>query len=414
MQINRRDFITLGSLATFSLLLPKGLRAGATILEKTSGKVLVPIFLRGGMDGLSLFVPHGEPNYYEVRKATAIAKPNAENGALDLNGMFGLNPRAKSLLKLFKNNSMTVLHGVGNFTNTRSHFTEQDVWETGDIKNYIRSEGLMNKFLMNSQNPESVLRAISFGETLPRMLRGTAQTFSIRNIDDLLVGKGTKSGSINALEKAYQNEMNEETPLIQQAGSNIINGLKEIKAVLGDHYETKIAYPNSPLGRQLKDAARMIKSKLGLEVVHIDIPGWDTHQNQGSVTGNYGNKVQDLADSLLAFYQDLENKMDDVLILVFSEFGRTVKENGTNGTDHGWGNNVIAIGASIPKTSTVKNKFLNDWPGINQEQLNQGRDIKDTIDFRNLFAEAFLKHMGLKNINPILPDLTYQPAGLLI
>jgi uncharacterized protein (DUF1501 family) len=409
--INRRDFIKITGVAAASLALHK-LQGEEKILASVSGKVLVPVFLRGGMDGMSLIVPYNDPRYYEIRKSTMVPKPGQNNGALDLDGFFGLNPRAKALLPLFENKCLTVLNGVGHSKNTRSHFTEQDIWETGNLKDYIRSDGIFNKYLSTSQNKTSILRGVSFGENLPRMMRGSAQTFSLRSIDDLFLGESSKTNTSNALESAYAMKT-EQNPLIHKAGSDMLVGLKEIRQALGQDTETKIIYPNSTLGKQFKDAARLIKSKLGLEIIQIDVPGWDTHQNQGSVTGSFGNKIQEVADSLLAFYQDLENIMDNVLIVIFSEFGRTVVENGTNGTDHGWGNCMLALGGTIPKTKRENKYFLNTWPGLDDNKLNQGRDIKDTIDFRNVFGEILSKHLGYKEIKKIIPDFEFNFPGLI-
>lgn len=409
--INRRDFIKLTSCVAASLALSK-LNGEEKTLPSVSGKVLVPVFLRGGFDGMSLIVPYNDPRYYEVRKSTMVPKPGQNNGALDLDGFFGLNPRAKALLPLFENNCLTVLNGVGHSKNTRSHFTEQDIWETCNLKNYLRSDGIFNKYLTNSQNKNSILRGVSFGENLPRIMRGSAQTFSLRSIDDLFLGESSKTNTASALENAYEMK-NEPNPLIHKAGSDMLVGLKKIRQALGKEPESKITYPNSTLGKQFKDAARLIKSKLGLEIIHIDIPGWDTHQNQGSVNGTFGNKIQDLSDSLFAFYQDLENKMDQVMIIVFSEFGRTVVENGTNGTDHGWGNNMLALGGSIPKTKRVNKYFLNTWPGLEEDKLNQGRDIVDTIDFRNVFGEILNKHLGYKEPKRIIPNFEFNFPGLI-
>lgn len=409
--MNRRKFIATTGCVTASLMLSR-LLSQEKILESVSGKILVPIFLRGGMDGMSLIVPYNDPQYYNVRKATMVPKPGQDNGAIDINGFFGVNHRAKALLKLFENNCLAIINSAGNPKNTRSHFTEQDVWETCTITDYIRSDGFLNKYLSNSQNKNSILRGISFGDNLPRIMRGNAQTFSLRSIDDLFIGEKDKATAAIALESAYQPKAGEES-LINKAGTNMLKGLKEIRQAIGAVADSKIVYPTTLLGKQFKDAAKLIKSKLGIEIIEIDIPGWDTHQNQGSVTGTFGNKIQDLSDGLLAFYQDLENKMDDVLVLVFSEFGRTVQENGTNGTDHGGGNCMLVMGGSIPKTIHGKNKFVNEWAGLELDKLNQGRDIKDTVDFRNIFGEVLNKHLGYKEIKNIIPDFDYKPIGLL-
>ncbi|PCJ60308.1 MAG: hypothetical protein COA79_09050 [Planctomycetota bacterium] len=404
MSLNRREFIQLsGGCAALSLL-PQVAFSKA----KTSSKTFVAIFLRGGMDGLSLFVPYQEKKYYDYRKQTAIQKPGTTNGCLKLDGNFGLNPRAKALENILKNNAMSVLQAVGYDQNSRSHFKEQDIWETGTLKDYIRSDGWMNRYLSTTKG-DGVVRGLSMSDNLPRILRGESQTISIRSLKDLMIGKDDSVASAS-LRGAYGTE---DKSLVTKAGENMLKGMKDLGELLKGQAETKIKYPQGALGTRLKDVAKMIKAKIGLEMVEIDVPGWDTHRGQGSINGAFGNNVEGLSESLWAFYQDLEKQMDDVSVLVFSEFGRTAKENGTGGTDHGWGNCMLTMGSTIPKKKKSDGYFFGEWPGLNEDQLNQKRDLKNKIDFRDVFGEILTKHLNYKTPELLFKDHKFKPLNFL-
>ncbi len=411
MKISRRFF--LKSAGTFSLycgLAPSLLFAEEKVTPK---KTLVVIFLRGGLDGLNMIVPYQDPWYYQLRKNIAIAPPGKNNGAIDLDGFFGLHPRAQALKPLFDSQDALALHAVGYSQNTRSHFAEQDVWETGLIGNTIYSDGWLNRHLMTSQGHGPV-RAIALSDNLPRILQGEASAYAIRGLQDLTVPTLQNGNDMAAaLENAYADfsKKEEAENLLSQAGENTLEILKILNKVAEQPYTAKASYPQTPLANKLSEAARLIKADIGVEVVEVDYGGWDTHRNQGNAGGPYGNLTQGLAEAIASFTQDLGDKLKDVLVLTLSDFGRTARQNGSGGTDHGWGNCMFMVGGSL--TEKKNSPVIAQWPGLSPEQLHQKRDLKHTRDFRDVIAEVVGEHLGNHNLKKILPQYKFQKLGIL-
>jgi uncharacterized protein (DUF1501 family) len=385
------------------------------------GKTLVVIFLRGGTDGLNLVVPYGEKAYYEARKTLAIAKPGSPEGALDLDGFFGLHPAAQALNPLFAQGKAMALHAVGYSQNTRSHFEEQDVWETGVIGNTISSDGWLNRHLLSSQG-HGPIRAISIGDSLPRILRGQAPAYAVRGISELtLPERGGNADITAALEHAYHSPspamegmQADANDLLAQTGRTTLEGVKILKTIAAQPYEPGAVYPETGLAKRLKEVARLIKADIGLEVAEVDFGGWDTHNNQGGFQGAFADRVRELSEAMAAFHADMGSRMDNVLLMTLSDFGRTVAENGSRGTDHGWANCLLAMGGPVLQGSAGKPRpVLTDWPGLAEEQLQDKRDLKHTTDFRDVLAEVVTQHLGNPLLEKILPTHTFKPVGLL-
>ncbi|MGF1482848.1 MAG: DUF1501 domain-containing protein [Opitutales bacterium] len=428
MELTRRYFLkSTGALLAYSGVAPlTGLlaQANANGQPVNAGKTLVIVFLRGGTDGLNLVVPFNDPDYYNLRHSIAIAEPGKSQGAIDLDGFFGLHPRAQALAPLLKSGEATALHAVGYAHNTRSHFEEQDTWETGIIGNTVSSDGWLNRHLLTSTG-RGPIRALSIGDNLPRILHGKAEAIAVKGLTDLAIPqtkKGIRPDALRAaLEDAYcthepserRNRIDAETLLAQTAGATL-DGMKHLQSVANQKYTPAAEYPNDPFGRGLQNVARMIKGDIGLEVVELTLGGWDTHNDQGGVDGSFGNNCQTLAEGLAAFHKDLGSRMNDVLVLTLSDFGRTAAENGTGGTDHGWGNCMFAIGGNIPKVRAQQSSpVLTQWPGLAKEQLNQGRDLLHTTDFRDVIGEVIQEHLGNPNLKTVLPDHAFKPVGLI-
>lgn len=418
MNVTRRYFLkSSGALALYCGFSPARLLANpdsATTVAK--GKTLVIIFLRGGMDGLNFIVPYGDPAYAGLRKNILIGASGQPDGALDLDGFFGLHPRAAALQPLFAAGQARALHAVGYDLNTRSHFEEQDTWETGVIGNTVSSDGWLNRHLATSKGHGPV-RAVSIGDNLPRILRGKASAFALHGIADLnfpSVAKGDDVAMRAALEHAYCTPMPDHRvaaqDLLSDTAETTIAGIDIIKKSAGEKYVPGATYPKNELARRLSEAARLIKADIGLEVIEIDYGGWDTHQGQGGVIGNYGNLVQNLADGLAAFHKDLGERMKDTLLLTISDFGRTAAENGTGGTDHGWANCMLALGAVAGK---APQPVISKWPGLSKEQLHQGRDLLHTTDFRDVLGEVVGDHLGNQALKTVLPNHEFKPVGLV-
>jgi len=217
-----------------------------------------------------------------------------------------------------------------------------------------------------------------------------------------------------ALEHAYCTPLPEHRAaaqdLLSETAHTTIDGIDIIKKAAAAGYQPAATYPKNELARRLSEAARLIKADIGLEVIEIDYGGWDTHQNQGGILGNYGNLVQNLSDGLAAFHKDMGERMKDTLLLTISDFGRTAAENGTGGTDHGWANCMLALGAV---SSKAPQPVIRKWPGLAKEQLHQGRDLLHTTDFRDVLGEVVGDHLGNTALKTVLPGHEFKPVGLV-
>jgi len=421
MDTTRRQFLrATGTAAVFGSFAPVNLFASTPPVAKPviKGRTLVAVFLRGGIDGLNLIVPHGDPDYYKHRKNIAIPRPaNDGNSALDLDGFFGLHPYAAALAPLLKDRSAIALQAVGYAKNTRSHFEEQDTWETGVIGNSLSSDGWLNRHLSSSTGHGSI-RAVAIGGNLPRILRGRAPAYAIRGIADLSMPRmqGDPDAIRAALETAYctKPDARRSSPnkLLTQTAAATLEGTRQLEAVAKTEYQPAngAKYGSSAIAKQFLEAARLIKAGIGTELIQLDYGGWDTHNAQGGVNGAYANRLRELTDAMAAFTKDLGDQMNDVLVLTLSDFGRTVAENGTNGTDHGWANCMIALGGGLAKNDKP---VLGEWPGLDPENLHQRRDLKHTTDFRDVLAEVVSSHLGNSNITHIIPGHEHKPVGML-
>jgi len=451
MRVSRRFFLqSSGALAAYAGVAP--LRTLAAAAQQapgvTAGKTLVVIFLRGGIDGLNWIVPHADPGYPELRRSLELNKPGRDQGVHDLDGFFGLHPRASALMPWFNDGLAVAAHAVGYDKNTRSHFEEQDTWETGVVGNTLGSDGWLNRHLATSTGHGPV-RAIALGDTLPRILRGDAPAYAVRGLEDLGLPSLGKDDAVvaAALEHAYTCDprttdpshimagaasvidagaLNSETAdaadLVQQTGADTLEGIKLIRSVTDKPYKPAAEYANNSFASRLAAAARLIKAEIGVEVIEIDYGGWDTHNNQGNgIYGPYGDKQQVLAEGLAAFARDLGDKLGDTLVLTLSDFGRTARENGTRGTDHGWANAMLALGGPVANTGEKvggadgqnRRKVVTDWPGVLPDQLHQNRDLRHTTDFRDVLAEVVGVHLGNENLKKIIPRHEHKPVGLV-
>ncbi len=426
MNLTRRYFLQttgmLGASVGIAPILTMRRSMAAVRTTVAAGRTLVVIFLRGGADGLSLVVPYGDPALAGLRKRTAIPEPGRGNGrGLDLDGYFSLNPRLAPLLPHFNSGLAVAAHAVGYDGNSRSHFEEQDVWETGMVSNTIHSDGWLNRHLATSTS-DAPIRAISIGDSLPRILRGKAASFAVRGVEDLTLPPvpGVDPDVVaKALERAYCTEAPQGAAreLLARTAGSTLEGMRQLRDLTAQPYEPKTPYPNSELGRRLMQIARLIKADVGLEVAEVDFNGWDTHQNQGSIGGAFGGLAAQLGAAIDAFVRDLDDRMKDVVVVTLSDFGRTAAENGTGGTDHGWGNCMFLLGGAVMKANRAADgdrRVVADWPGLAEDQLHQGRDLLHTTDFRDVLAELVSVHLGNPNLEQILPGLAAKPPGLVV
>ncbi len=407
MQITRRIFLRCSGAAAAGCALPRTGLLGRSSTPASS-KALVVVFLRGGVDVLNLVVPHAEDQYYKLRPTIAVPRPGQDGGALDLDGRFGLHPAATPLMPLFEDGSAVALHAIGWEHNTRSHFVEQDAWETAQTGGDPRAQGWLNRHLATSAGHGPV-RAVSLGSGLPRSLRGEAPALALRGLGDLTFG-GSK-GVDRALREAYGHGEEGVRGLLSREATDALEALDELRVVVDKTPETEVAYPDGDLARQLREGARLLRAGVGLEVLALDFGGWDTHQDQN---GPFVQRVGALAGSLAAFREDLGPRFDDVVVLAVTEFGRTAAQNGTSGTDHGHGGCALALGGAVRAAGGgTPRRVIGTWPGLEPEQLKDRRDLAHTTDFRDVLAELTVGHLGNPNLEKVIPDHEPKPVGLI-
>jgi len=405
--MNRRYFLKSGGVALASFgLAPSFLQRVAfgqtdNSLKRGRRKTLIAIFQRGAVDGLNMVSPYGERAYYDLRPSIAVAQPKAGNAEalIDLDGFFGLHPSLAPLKPLWNSQRLAIVHAAGSPANTRSHFDAQDYMEsaTPDVKS--TGDGWLNRYLQTKRDPQkNLIRAVSFTQTMPRVLQGKAQALAMSNLSDFTIRAGRSSASVQGgFEAIYGQTVND---LLVGTGKETFAAVNYLKEVNPAQYqpENGAQYPRTPFGNSLLQIAQLIKAEVGLEIAFTDVGGWDTHVNEGGARGQLGNLLGQFGSAIAALYLDLGKRMDDVVILTMSEFGRTARENGNRGTDHGHANAMFVLGNAVRG-----GKVYGQWPGLKSDQLYEGRDLALTTDFRDVFGEVASRHLGNKNLQNVFP-----------
>ena len=365
-------------------------------------KILVAIFQRGAMDGLNVVVPHGEKAYYALRPNLAIPRPDGTaDSVIDLDGFFGLHPSLAPLKPIYDAGQLGIVQAVGSPDPTRSHFDAQDFMESGTPGQKTTNDGWLNRALVEERKPSPV-RAVSLGPELPHALRGRNEAVAIDSLSSFKVGDARGASAFEAMYGGTHDQV------LKGTGREAFDAVKRVQAVEKSAYTPAggAKYPNGKLGQSLMQIARLIKANVGLEVAFTDVTGWDHHVNEVGAkpaVGQLANLLRDFGQSLAAFYTDLGDRMADVSVVSMSEFGRTAKENGTRGTDHGHANVMFAMGGGVKG-----GKVYGDWPGMEREQLYQGRDLNLTTDFRDVLGELVVRHLGNRQIDSVFPGYS-QP-----
>jgi len=409
--ITRRFFLKDSGIAVAGLgLLPSFLaRAAVTNSTRRKNKILIAVFQRGAADGLNMVVPFGEPDYYKMRPSIAIPSPKGTaaeqkasgEAAIDLDGFFGLHPSLKSFKPLYDQQRLAIVHAAGSPDSTRSHFDAQDFMETGTPGLKSTTDGWLNRHVATHPLAKvTPFRAVAMGPALPRTLRGRAPALAMTSIQEFQVraaGQGVQA--------IYGQGGSD---VIYGTGKEMLSAVEFLKRANPEQYQPAagVEYPRSPYGTSLRQIAQLIKADVGLEVAFADTGGWDTHANQGSVLGQLPNRLTDFSQGIAALYADLGDRMEDVVILTMSEFGRTAAENGNRGTDHGHANAMFVLGGAVQG-----GKVCGKWPGLAREQLHEGRDLALTTDFRDVFAELISVHLGNQNLKAVFPGFTAEPAN---
>jgi len=411
--MNRRYFIKSGgiALASFGVVTsaPSFLRRALAETAAGKRKTLIAIFQRGAVDGLNVVVPYGEHSYYDVRPSIAIPKPNGgAEAAINLDGFFGLHPALDSFKPLWDSKRLAIVHACGSPDNTRSHFDAQDYMESGTPGVKSTGDGWLNRYLQSkAETQKSLFRAVSMTQNMPRVMQGKAPALAISNLADFNIRAGQSSAAVQGgFEAIYDQTVD---TALHNTGKETFEAINYLKQVNPGQYkpENGANYPPTPFGNALRQTAQLIKAGVGLEVAFADIGGWDTHVNEGNQQGQLSNLLRQFSVAIAALYVDLGQRMDDVVILTMSEFGRTARENGNRGTDHGHANAMFILGNPVRG-----GKVYGEWPGLKSEQLYEGRDLALTTDFRDVFGEIAAKHLGASNLSSIFPGYTASASKL--
>jgi uncharacterized protein (DUF1501 family) len=409
--ISRRVFLKDGGLALVSLGFAPEFLARTAAAAESKRRVLITIFQRGAVDGLNMVVPFAERDYYRARPSIAIGAPGSGPGAsLDLDGFFGLHPRLAALKPLFDVRQLAIVHACGSPDATRSHFDAQDYMESATPGVKSTPDGWLNRYLHAREHQQATpFRAVALAPQLPRSLQGEAPALAIGQIDRFGIRAGQNTGMVqSSFEHEYAAAADR---ILNTASRDTFNALRMLKEADPGRYAPAngAEYPQSPYGQSLRQIAQLVKADVGLEIAFAESGNWDHHANEGAATGQLANRLDDFGRGIAALVRDLGDRMEEVVILTMSEFGRAVAENGSRGTDHGHGNAMMVIGGGVRG-----GRVFGRWPGLAPDQRYDGRDLAITTDFRAVFNEIVRGHLGLTDTRTVFPGFSATgPLGLL-
>ena len=406
----------LGAAAAGLGLLPVGRGAWAVVGEPPAAppRRLIVVFLRGAADGLSIVVPYADAAYYQARSSIALGRPGTEGGALELDRRFGLHPALEPLMPLWKSGKLGFIHASGSPDATRSHFDAQDYMESATPGRKSTQDGWLNRLIGALPLPTGAsatpTRAVSIGAVLPRIYAGNNQVANIASgaaatrptqLDRPLVSQAFDKlyGADDKISRAYQAS--------QQSRREVMGSMAPSEL----EREMTAANNGAPLPNGFPDdalrLATLMRNDARVQLAFMEVGGWDTHANQGAASGQLANRLSPLGSGLAALATRLGPAFDETVVLVMSEFGRTVRQNGNNGTDHGHGNVMWALGGRING-----GKVLGQWPGLDSSALHDGRDLAITTDFRLVLAEVLERHLLLPDarLDDVLPQFGVNGA----
>jgi uncharacterized protein (DUF1501 family) len=415
MQINRRFFLHRGALAIAGTAAIPSFMVRSVLAEAAPapGQRLVVIFQRGAADGLNVVVPYREKNYYSMRPTIAIP----QNQVIDLDGFFGLHPSLASFKPLYDQGHLAIVHACGSPDMSRSHFDAQDYMESGTPGVKGTDDGWLNRALQaedllhrcEGTCEHSAFRALALGSDVPLSLAGKIPAIALNNVNGFNVaGRGPNpSPAANAFQAMYADSGDQ---IFHAAGDETFEAVKMLRDANPAQYQPANGanYPNNDFGNGMKQIAQLLKANLGVEAAFTDVSGWDTHQNQGGVNGQLANRLSDFSQSIAAFWRDMGDSAENITLVTMSEFGRTAHENGTGGTDHGHANAMFVLGGHVKG-----GKVYGKWPGLANEQLNQGRDLALTTDYRAVLGEVVTSTIGARDLEKIFPGASLREQSFL-
>ncbi|MDB5190977.1 MAG: hypothetical protein JWQ96_540 [Segetibacter sp.] len=418
--VSRRGFIKSGGLALFGIgiggvpsFIASAANSDKIISPYKRKKIFVTIFQRGAMDGLMAVTPFTD-QYLKAARPTlfmSAAKGSSDSPLIDLDGHFGLHPAMKSFENLFREKRLGIVHGIGSPNNTRSHFDAQDYMESGTPFRKGTPSGWLNRAVGLMGHDATPFRAVSLTSSLPRSFYGDNPSVAINNLQDFAIQvRGNQAGA-NLASKSFEDLYDKTTSgLLKETGKESFDALKILQKTDTKNYtpSNNAVYPNSPLGNSMKQIAQLIKMDVGVEVAFAESGGWDTHFNQGREQGVFARNVTDLSNSITAFWTDMYQYQDDLTVMTMTEFGRTVKQNGTGGTDHGRASCNFILGNDV--NGGIVHGTVNP---LAIENLEDGRDLVVTTDFRSVFSEVASKHLKINNDSVLFPDWTGKRLGVM-
>lgn len=417
---SRRGFLKAGGVAMFGI----GIGGIPTFMARAAGssklllpykrkKVLVCIFQRGAMDGLMAVSPFRDEYLKAARPSLFIDAAGNTKGtpAIDLDGRFGLHPAMNAFEPLFREKRLAIVHGIGSPNNTRSHFDAQDYMESGTPFNKGTASGWLNRAVGLLGHDATPFQAVSLTSSMPRSFYGDNPSVAISNLQDFAIQMRGNPLGANVAAKSFEDLYDQaSSSLLKQTGKESFDAVKLLQKTDAKNYkpENNADYPNSPLGIALKQIAQLIKMNVGMEVAFAESAGWDTHFNQGAEQGIFARNVTDLSKSIVAFWTDMGTYQDDVTVMTMTEFGRTVKQNGTGGTDHGRASCNFILGNDV-NGGLVHGKLA----PLAVENLTDGRDLAVTTDFRSVFSEVADRHLEINNDTVLFPDWKGEKIGVM-
>ena len=418
---SRRGFIKGGGLALFGIGLGgiPGFLAEAAASTITPGlfkrkKIMVCIFQRGAMDGLMAVTPFTD-EYLKAARPTlfmSAAKGSSEKPLLDLDGKFGLHPSMSAFEPMFRDKRLAIVHGIGSPNNTRSHFDAQDYMESGTPFKKSTESGWLNRAVgLLGHEAATPFQGVSLTTSLPRSFYGDNAAVAINNLQDFNLQMKGNPASLNMAARSFEDLYDQTSSnLLKETGKESFDAMKMLQKIDTKNYKpaNNSIYPTTALGNSLKQIAQLIKMDVGLEVAFTESGGWDTHFNQGKETGIFARNVNDLSESMMAFWTDMGTLQDDVTVMTMTEFGRTVKQNGTGGTDHGRASCNFILGAGV--NGGLVHGTVNP---LAVENLEDGRDLAVTTDFRSVFSEVADKHLGIHNDKILFPEWKGKTIGVM-
>lgn len=407
MRFSRRFFLKSSGIALVGLHTVPGFLARAVAATEGTGKTLVVLFQRGAMDGLNAVVPHAEKAYYKLRPTIAIPRPKKsdEQTAIDLDGFFGFHPALAALKPLYDEGLLAVVTAAGSPDSTRSHFDAQDFMESGTPGVKSTDDGWLNRYMQQHETePTSSFRAVAATSQLPRILKGKASALAIPSVERF--GFGNDRGAEIVKGGMAELYASANDSMLSPTAKETFEAVDLLQRVKPGQYQpvNGARYPRGRFGQSMLQIAQLIKSDIGMEIAFAELGGWDHHVNEGGARGQLANLLQQFAGGLAAFTRDLGDRMEDVVVVTLSEFGRTASENGSRGTDHGHATSLFVLGGPVRG-----GKVYGEWPGLEREQLFEERDLALTTDFRDVMGEVLVHFLGATGLGVVFPGYDVNP-----